>query len=115
MASVVALSYRFVEAVNLTDGLDDLRGTHCNRGATFAIFAYISPEDPAAPARLYLQARDCPFSCSALFEPDRFLCYTRTQRSVHGDTGSLALVGALGSVAILLKSEFLLFDSVCSR
>jgi len=101
-------------AVNLTDGLDGLAtGLASIAFATFAIFAYLIGRFDASQ---YLQiyylrgSGELTVFCSALVGSlIGFLWYNTHPAEVFmGDTGSLALGGALGSVAILLKSEFLL-------
>jgi phospho-N-acetylmuramoyl-pentapeptide-transferase len=101
-------------AVNLTDGLDGLAtGLASIAFATFAIFAYLIGRFDASQ---YLQiyylrgSGELTVFCSALVGSlIGFLWYNTHPAEVFmGDTGSLALGGALGAVAILLKSEFLL-------
>jgi len=100
-------------AVNLTDGLDGLAtGLMAIAMGTFAIFAYSMGNVNAAG---YLQlfylrnAGELTIFCTAVFGAAMgFLWYNAHPAQVFmGDTGSLALGGALGVVAILLKSEFL--------
>jgi phospho-N-acetylmuramoyl-pentapeptide-transferase len=100
-------------AVNLTDGLDGLAtGLMAIAMGTFAIFAYSMGNVNAAN---YLQlfylrnAGELTIFCTAVFGAAiGFLWYNAHPAQVFmGDTGSLALGGALGVVAILLKSEFL--------
>ena len=101
-------------AVNLTDGLDGLAtGLAAIACATFAIFAYVIGRiDTTQYLHIfYLRgAGELTVFCSALFGAlIGFLWYNTHPAEVFmGDTGSLALGGALGGVAILLKSEFLL-------
>jgi len=101
-------------AVNLTDGLDGLAtGLTAIAAATFAIFAYIIGRiDTSENLRIfYLRgAGELTVFCSTLFGAlIGFLWYNTHPAEVFmGDTGSLALGGALGAIAILLKSEFLL-------
>jgi len=101
-------------AVNLTDGLDGLAtGLTAIAAATFAIFAYIIGRiDTSEYLRIfYLRgAGELTVFCSTLFGAlIGFLWYNTHPAEVFmGDTGSLALGGALGAIAILLKSEFLL-------
>jgi len=101
-------------AVNITDGLDGLAaGLSAIAFATFAIFSYIMGR---VDASRYLQifylegAGELTVFCLALVGAlIGFLWYNTHPAEVFmGDTGSLALGGALGAVAILLKSEFLL-------
>ncbi|MDQ3697133.1 MAG: phospho-N-acetylmuramoyl-pentapeptide-transferase [Gemmatimonadota bacterium] len=101
-------------AVNLTDGLDGLAAGLCAiAAATFAIFAYVFGRIDTAQylQTFYLRgAGEMTIFCAALFGAVvGFLWFnTHPAQVIMGDTGSLALGGALGSVAILLKSEFLL-------
>ena len=101
-------------AVNLTDGLDGLAaGLTSISAVTFAIFAYVAGRiDTSAYLGIYYLrgAGELTVFCIALFAACiGFLWYNAYPAQVFmGDTGSLALGGALGVVAILLKSEFLL-------
>lgn len=100
-------------AVNLTDGLDGLAaGLMAIAMLTLAIFAYVMGRYDTSQALLifYLRgAGELSVFCSAVFGASiGFLWYNCFPARVFmGDTGSLALGGALSSVAILLKSEFL--------
>ena len=100
-------------AVNLTDGLDGLAaGLMAIAMLTMAMFAYVMGRFDASD---YLQifylrgAGELTVFCAAVFGAAvGFLWYNAHPAQVFmGDTGSLALGGALGAVAILLKSEFL--------
>jgi phospho-N-acetylmuramoyl-pentapeptide-transferase len=101
-------------AVNLSDGLDGLAaGLVAIAIATFAIFAYLIGRVDASQylGIFYLRgAGELTIFCSALIGSlIGFLWYNCHPAEVFmGDTGSLALGGALGAIAILLKSEFLL-------
>jgi phospho-N-acetylmuramoyl-pentapeptide-transferase len=101
-------------AVNLTDGLDGLAsGLSAIAALTFAIFAYVIGNFKTAD---YLQvfymrgSGELTVFCLAMAGACiGFLWYNAHPAQVFmGDTGSLALGGALGAIAILLKSEFLL-------
>ncbi|MDE3127586.1 MAG: phospho-N-acetylmuramoyl-pentapeptide-transferase [Gemmatimonadota bacterium] len=101
-------------AVNLTDGLDGLAaGLAAIAFATFAAFAYaIGRVDWSRYLGLFYLANSgeltvfCAAMAGALLA---FLWFnTHPAEIFMGDTGSLALGGGLGAVAILLKSEFLL-------
>ena len=101
-------------AVNLTDGLDGLAsGLTAIASFTFAVFAYVIGNFRTAD---YLQvfymrgAGELTVFCLALAGACiGFLWYnTHPAQVFMGDTGSLALGGAIGAIAILLKSEFLL-------
>ena len=101
-------------AVNITDGLDGLAsGLSAIALATFAVFAYIMGRTDASRylGVFYLDgAGELAIFCLAIAGAlIGFLWYnTHPAQVFMGDTGSLALGGALGAVAILLKSEFLL-------
>jgi phospho-N-acetylmuramoyl-pentapeptide-transferase len=100
-------------AVNLTDGLDGLAaGLMAIAMLTLAVFAYMMGRVDASEylGLIYLRgAGELTVFCSAVFgAAGGFLWYNAHPAEVFmGDTGSLALGGALGAVAILLKSEFL--------
>ncbi len=101
-------------AVNLTDGLDGLAaGLSAIAFATLGIFAYLIGRTDASRylGIFYLQhSGELTVYCLAMVGAlIGFLWYNTFPAQVFmGDTGSLALGGALGAVAILLKSEFLL-------
>jgi len=101
-------------AVNITDGLDGLApGLVAISAATLAVFAYIIGRIDLSSYTLvyYLRgAGELTVFCAAVMGACiGFLWYNAHPAQVFmGDTGSLALGGALGVVAILLKSEFLL-------
>jgi len=101
-------------AVNLTDGLDGLAiGTVGISFFTLALIAYVSGN--ATFAR-YLNIMYLPgsgeitiFAASIIGAALGFLWFNSYPAQVFmGDTGSLALGGALGGMCILLKKEFLL-------
>jgi phospho-N-acetylmuramoyl-pentapeptide-transferase len=99
-------------AVNLTDGLDGLAaGLASIAAGTFGIFAYlIGRVDTSTYLGLFYLpgAGELAIFCFALAGAALgFLWYNAHPADVFmGDTGSLALGGALGAVAILLKLEF---------
>jgi phospho-N-acetylmuramoyl-pentapeptide-transferase len=101
-------------AVNLTDGLDGLAtGLSAIAAVTFAVFAYVIGRfDTSAYLQIfYLRgAGELTVFCAAIFGACfGFLWYNCYPAQVFmGDTGALALGGAIGAIAILLKSEFLL-------
>ncbi len=101
-------------AVNLTDGLDGLAiGLTAVAAVAFAIFAYLFGRTDAAEYLLvyYLPGAGelTVFCASMLGAALGFLWFNAHPAEVFmGDTGSLAIGGAFGTVAILLKSEFLL-------
>jgi len=101
-------------AVNLTDGLDGLAtGCTATVAATYAVLAYVAGNFKAAT---YLQVPFVQFSgeltvlCIALLGACLgFLWWNAYPARVFmGDTGSLAIGGMLGSVAICCKQELLL-------
>lgn len=101
-------------AVNLTDGLDGLAtGLTAIAAGAFAVFAYLFGRFDAAGYLLvyYLPgAGELTIFCGALLGGALgFLWFNAHPAQVFmGDTGALAIGGALGTVAILLKAEFLL-------
>jgi len=101
-------------AVNLTDGLDGLAtGAAAFSFFAFAALAYLSGHRTFAG---YLNIPYMPgcgeltvYCLSVVGASLGFLWYnTHPAQLFMGDTGSLALGGALGTVAILLKKELLL-------
>lgn len=101
-------------AVNLTDGLDGLAtGLAAIAASAFGAFAYLlGRTDATAYLNLYYLpgAGELTIFCGALMGGTLgFLWFNaHPARVFMGDTGSLAIGGALGTVSILLKSEFLL-------
>jgi len=100
--------------VNLTDGLDGLAtGLGAIAAITFAVFAYIFGRTDTSE---YLKVFYLPgagelaiFCGSMMGACVGFLWFNAYPAQVFmGDTGALAIGGALGTVAILLKAEFLL-------
>ncbi|MFQ5551047.1 MAG: phospho-N-acetylmuramoyl-pentapeptide-transferase, partial [Gemmatimonadales bacterium] len=104
----------YSNAVNLTDGLDGLAaGLSVIAAAAFAFFAYLYGRvDASAYLNTYYLpgAGELTVFCAALMGASLgFLWFNAHPAEVFmGDTGSMALGGAFGTVAILLKSEFLL-------
>lgn len=104
----------FSNAVNLTDGLDGLAsGLMAIAVLTLGLFAYVAGRiDTSAYLQIsYLRgAGELTVFCGAVVGACiGFLWYNaHPAQVIMGDTGSMALGGALGSIAILLKSEFLL-------
>jgi phospho-N-acetylmuramoyl-pentapeptide-transferase len=101
-------------AVNLTDGLDGLAvGLAGIAGFAFAGFAYVAGR---ADWSSYLQILYLPgageltvYCMSLVGAALGFLWFnTHPAEIFMGDTGSLAIGGAFGTLAILLKAEFLL-------
>ncbi len=101
-------------SVNLTDGLDGLAaGLAAIAAATFGLFAYVMGRVDTSNylGVFYLPgAGELSIFCVALSGATLgFLWYNVHPAEVFmGDTGSLALGGALGIVAVMLKSELLL-------
>jgi phospho-N-acetylmuramoyl-pentapeptide-transferase len=101
-------------AVNLTDGLDGLAaGLSAIAAATFGVFAYISGRiDTSDYLNLFYLpgAGELTIFCVALAGGSLgFLWFNAHPAEVFmGDTGSLAIGGVLGAVAVLLRAEFLL-------
>jgi phospho-N-acetylmuramoyl-pentapeptide-transferase len=101
-------------AVNLTDGLDGLAaGLSAIAAGTFAIFAYVlGRTDTTEYLGLFYLPGAGELSIFALALAGAclgFLWYNAHPAEVFmGDTGSLAIGGAIGVMAILLKAEFLL-------
>jgi phospho-N-acetylmuramoyl-pentapeptide-transferase len=114
LAWVTFIVTGFSNAVNLTDGLDGLAtGLTVIAAATFAVFAYLFGRVDASAYLLvyYLPgAGELAVFCSALAGAALgFLWFNAHPAEVFmGDTGALGIGGALGTVAVLLKSEFLL-------
>ncbi|HWP35662.1 MAG TPA: phospho-N-acetylmuramoyl-pentapeptide-transferase [Thermodesulfobacteriota bacterium] len=101
-------------AVNLTDGLDGLAiGPVMIAAATFLVFAYLAGHAALAS---YLQiahvrgAGELAIFCGAMVGASLgFLWFNAYPAQVFmGDIGSLALGGALGTLAVLTKQEILL-------
>jgi len=101
-------------AVNLTDGLDGLAiGTVGIAVLAFAIISYVTGNAIFAS---YLTITHLPgsgeltiFAAALVGAALGFLWYNSYPAQVFlGDTGSLALGGAIGALAILIKKEFLL-------
>jgi len=101
-------------AVNLTDGLDGLAiGTVGISALALALIAYVSGNINFSS---YLNIMFLPgsgeltvFTAAILGASLGFLWYNSYPAQIFmGDTGSLALGGAIGALAILIKKEFLL-------
>lgn len=101
-------------AVNLTDGLDGLAaGLTAIAATTLGFFAYIAgrTDMSAYLGFFYLEGAGelTIFAVALAGAALGFLWFNSHPAEVFmGDTGSLALGGALGVMAILLKAEFLL-------
>jgi len=101
-------------AVNLTDGLDGLAaGPTVITAAVYLLFSYLAGH---AVLSSYLQipyvegAGELSVFCGALVGASLgFLWFNAFPAQVFmGDVGSLALGGAMGTVAVMIKQEFLL-------
>ena len=101
-------------AVNLTDGLDGLAiGCVCTVAFAFAVMAYVAGHVVFAS---YLQVPyivgggELAVFCGAILGAGMgFLWFNCHPAQIFmGDTGSLALGGALGCVAVMIKQEFAL-------
>ena len=101
-------------AVNLTDGLDGLAiSTFAVSAAAFTALAYVTGHAVLAQYLLLVRfppAGELTVFCGALVGASLgFLWYNSYPADIFmGDVGSLALGGALGTVAILIKQELLL-------
>lgn len=104
----------FSNAVNLTDGIDGLAaGLSVIAAGAFAFFAYVlGRTDTTGYLNLYYLpgAGELAIFCAAMMGGCLgFLWFNAHPAQVFmGDTGSLALGGAFGTMAVLIKSEFLL-------
>ena len=103
-------------AVNLTDGLDGLAiGSTLIAAAAFTVLAYVSGHRRFSDYLdvLYLPgAGEVTVFCGAMVGASMgFLWWNCYPAQIFmGDVGSLSLGGALGTVAILIKQELLLFS-----
>ena len=101
-------------AVNLTDGLDGLAiGSSLIAAATFAILSYVVGNAVAATYLGIINVKgtgELTVFCAALVGSSLgFLWYNCNPAEVFmGDVGSMALGGAIGTVAVLTKQEILL-------
>ncbi|MBI1727889.1 MAG: phospho-N-acetylmuramoyl-pentapeptide-transferase, partial [Candidatus Rokubacteria bacterium] len=101
-------------AVNLTDGLDGLAiGPVIMAGGAFGVIAYLTGNFRAADYLKIINVKgagELTVFCGALIGASiGFLWYNCHPAQVFmGDVGSLALGGAIGTLAVLTKSELLL-------
>ena len=101
-------------AVNLTDGLDGLAiGLFAIAATAFTALAYVTGHSVLAQYLLlvhFAPAAELTIFCGSLVGASLgFLWYNSYPADIFmGDVGSLALGGALGTVAILIKQELLL-------
>ncbi len=104
----------FSNAVNLTDGLDGLAaGLTAIAVGTFGIFAYLFGRvDTSSYLNLFYlpgSGELAIFAAALAGAAIGFLWFNAHPAEVFmGDTGSLAMGGAIGVMAILVKAEFLL-------
>ena len=103
-------------AVNLTDGLDGLAiSTFGVAAAAYTALAYVTGHAVLADYLLLVRfppAGELTIFCGALVGASLgFLWYNSYPAEIFmGDVGSLALGGAIGTVAILIKQELLFFS-----
>ena len=111
---VVIIITAVSNGANMTDGLDGLAtGTSAIIGFTLALFAYVSGNIIAAD---YLNIMYIPYSGELVIYMSAyvgacvgFMWYNSYPAQVFmGDTGSLALGGIIGVVAILIRKELLI-------
>jgi len=111
---VLAVLVGATNAVNLTDGLDGLAiSTFAVAAACFTALSYVTGHAVFADYLLLVRfppAAELTVFCGALVGASLgFLWYNCYPAEIFmGDVGSLALGGALGTVAILIKQEILL-------
>lgn len=96
---LILINLATTNAVNLTDGLDGLlAGTSAIAFAAYAIIAWV-----------YMKPEVAIFSCAMMGAVLGFLVFNAHPAKVFmGDTGSLAVGGALAAIAVLTKTELLL-------
>ena len=102
-------------AVNLTDGLDGLAiGCVIFVAATFGVLGYLTSHQKLADyldiVHLSINGEASTIFCAALIGSGLgFLWYNCHPAQIFmGDTGSLALGGVIGTIALLIKQEILL-------
>ena len=101
-------------AVNMTDGLDGLApGLVAIAVGTFGVFAYVIGRVDTSDylGLLYLPGAGelAVFAAAITGTVLGFLWFNaQPARVIMGDTGSLALGGAIGAIAVLLKAELML-------
>ncbi|MCX7746964.1 MAG: phospho-N-acetylmuramoyl-pentapeptide-transferase [Clostridia bacterium] len=97
----VVLLYASTNAVNITDGLDGLAG-----GVTLIVMVFFTVYAMTRGEWDYIKV----FSACVAGGCLGFLAFNMHPAKVFmGDTGSLALGGAVGAIAIMLKIPFILF------
>ncbi len=114
VAFIVVVIVGAANAVNLTDGLDGLAvGSSLIAASTFAILSYVAGHALAAGYLGIINVKgtgELTVFCAAMVGASLgFLWYNCNPAEVFmGDVGSMALGGAIGTVAVLTKQEFLL-------
>jgi phospho-N-acetylmuramoyl-pentapeptide-transferase len=114
VAFIIIVVVGAANAVNLTDGLDGLAiGSALIATATFAILAYVAGNAVAANYLGIINVKgagELTVFCSAMVGACLgFLWYNcRPAEVFMGDVGSMAIGGAIGTVAVLTKQEILL-------
>jgi phospho-N-acetylmuramoyl-pentapeptide-transferase len=108
---VVLIVYATANAVNLTDGLDGLAtGSSALTFAAFTIIAFTEFRHPDIYGVLPAQALDQAIVAAAMFGACAgFLWWNAAPARVFmGDTGSLAIGGAMAGLAVLTRTHLLL-------
>lgn len=114
LAWVVVVLTGATHAVNLTDGIDGLApGLVAIATITFGVFAYLigRVDTSAYLGLIYLPGAGelAVFAAATTGTVLGFLWFNaKPAQVIMGDTGSLALGGSLGAMAVLLKAELLL-------
>ncbi|MBN2439867.1 MAG: phospho-N-acetylmuramoyl-pentapeptide-transferase [Spirochaetales bacterium] len=110
----VVLLMMYSNAVNFTDGLDGLAsGLVIFIGITFAVLSYLTGRVDMSDylnIPYIIGSGELTIICSALFGAAvGFLWFnTHPAEVMMGDTGSLALGGVIGVIALIIKKEILL-------
>jgi len=108
---VIFVIYATANAVNLTDGLDGLAaGSSAFTFAAFMIIAFTEFRHPLIYGVLPAQALDQAVVAAAMFGACAgFLWWNAAPARIFmGDTGSLAIGGAMGGLALLSRTHLLL-------
>ncbi|MBN1441234.1 MAG: phospho-N-acetylmuramoyl-pentapeptide-transferase [Planctomycetes bacterium] len=111
---VILVTTAASNAVNLTDGIDGLAiGCSILIGVTFVTLAFLAGYERASDLlqipHVEGGAEIAVFSCALVGAGLGFLWFNCHPAQIFmGDTGALALGGAIGTVALLLKQEILL-------
>ena len=107
----IVIIYAVANSVNLTDGLDGLAaGSSAFTFAAFMIIAFTEFRHPAIYGVLPAQALDQAIVAAAMFGAcTGFLWWNAAPARIFmGDTGSLAIGGAMGGLALLTRTHLLL-------